>query len=136
VAWQLVEAVLEDHPALPERQFRVLVALAHAAPITSRRAGPGLAVLGHRADCHQRTARRALDALEATGLIKPVGGHGPQHPQVYELTGVQPHWANGETGDTQTPPVGTGDTQASGVARTGDTQWGAPLQKTDLWGLL
>jgi hypothetical protein len=127
MAWQLVGSVLTDHPALPERQFRVLLCLAHAAPIQTRRAAPGLAAITHQANCAERTARRALGALAQRGLIKPVGGHGPGHAQLYELI-IEPVWING--GHAADPNSGhpgdrsTAATQATAVdPDTGHHEW-------------
>src|SRR5215831_15997768 len=127
MAWQLVEGVLEDHAALPGPQFRVLVPLAHAAGVESRRARIPLATIRRRANCADSTARRALGALEAAGVIKRVGGHGRNHCQVWELIGVTPRWANG-----QAPP--TIDGAASGSTADVGGAAGPPQSSTADFG--
>jgi hypothetical protein len=115
MAWQLTGGLLNDHATLPERQFRVLLALAHAAPLHTRLASPGLGVIMGQANCSRTTAKRTLRALEDRGLIKLTEPAAPGRNTVYVLL-IEP--ADAPNGVQQVDPV-TGATQADPVGPHG-----------------
>jgi hypothetical protein len=122
MAWQLVGAVLEASPSLPDRQFRLLVALAYAAPMQTRLAAPGLAALMHQGACSRSTATRTLRRLEDRALIKHVGRAGPGHKATYALL-IEPVGApNGAHPDgPRTVPTQAGtDGPGNGAHSEGD----------------
>jgi hypothetical protein len=147
VSWELAEGVLEFHPDLPERQFRVLLVVAFAAPLRTRVGSPGMPRITHQAHCSRSTAKRALHALTDRGLLKPTGGaSGPGRNAEYVVLvqpangvhpGVSPDGPNAvHPGvDPDTVPAGSTATGSTGAAPTGSRSARTGSTQGDRYGV-
>ena len=121
MGWRLAEAVLDDCPDIPYREFRVLMAFAHDARDATCTGMPGLELLARRGGCSERTAKRVMASLTARGLVKIEERSAPGRRTVYRLLPMPGSAAErGTTVLASVPPVDNPPADESRDQPTGD----------------